>query len=101
LTVDNTFIRTPGEYGWIEGAVAEVVLKSADGTGVTMRGSLMTFPDLQPGRYTVRPAARPCDGNCGYLDARTGECEAVVQVPTITRLTVQHTAGRACTIQMR
>jgi hypothetical protein len=101
LTVVNTFVRTGGPL-WSEGALLEVALESAAGTSFTKLGSFdseMTFDDLEPGRYIVRPAARPCDGNCGYLDARTGECQAVVQVPPTARLTVQHTVGRPCAIR--
>ena len=58
----------------------------------------VVFDDLEPGRYAVRPAARPCSGTCDHFYGRTGECETVVDMPATTRLTVEHTIGRARTV---
>jgi hypothetical protein len=101
LIVGNSFVRRPGDYLWIEGALPEIVLESGDGTRATKIGRLGTdvvFDHLEPGPYTVRPAARPCDGNCNRLDARVGECQTVVEVPETTRLTVEHSVGRHCAV---
>jgi hypothetical protein len=101
LIVGNSFVRRPGDYLWIEGALPEIVLESGDGTRATKIGSFGTdvvFDHLEPGPYTVRPAARPCDGNCDRLDARVGECQTVVQVPETTRLIVEHSVGRPCAV---
>lgn len=101
LTVGNAFVRRPGDYLWIEGALPEILLESRDGTRATKIGSFGTdvvFDHLEPGPYTVLSAARPCDGNCNRLDARVGECETVVQVPETTRLTVEHSVGRPCAV---
>ena len=101
LTVGNSFVRRPGDYLWIEGALPEIVLESGDGTRATKIGSFGTdvvFDHLEPGLYTVRSAARPCDGTCNRLDARVGECETAVQVPETTRLTVEHSVGRSCVV---
>jgi len=101
LTVGNSFVRRPGDYLWIEGALPEIVLESREGTRATKIGSFGTdvvFDHLEPGPYTVFSAARPCDGNCNRLDARVGECETVVQVPETSRLTVEHSVGRPCAV---
>jgi hypothetical protein len=101
LIVGNSFVRRPGDYLWIEGALPEIVLESREGTRVTKIGSFGTdvvFDHLEPGSYSVLSAARPCDGNCNRLDARVGECETVVQVPETSRLTVEHSVGRPCAV---
>jgi hypothetical protein len=101
LAAGNSFVRRLGEYLWIEGALPEIVLESGDGTRATKIGSFGTdvvFDHLEPGLYTVRPAARPCDGTCDRLDARVGEGETAVQVPETTRLTVEYSVGRPCAV---
>jgi hypothetical protein len=102
LTVVNSFVRRPGDYLWIEGAVAEIVLKSSDSTRLTKIGRFgadVVFDDLEPGRYALRPAARPCSGTCDHLDGRTDQCEAVVDIPATARLTVEYTVGRTCAVR--
>ena len=102
LTVVNSFVRRPGDYLWIEGAVPEIVLKSSDGPRLTKIGRFgadVVFDDLEPGRYAVRPAARPCSGTCDRLDGRTDECETVVDIPATTRLTVEYSVGRTCAVR--
>lgn len=74
----------PGRNGAVypEGALAEVILRDASGQEVARRlgDGRRRFTGLAPGRYTLQPALRPCDGNCGYLDPRRDGCYATVRV---------------------
>ena len=71
--------------------MVEVRLRDASGVVVdTERGDgALRFDHLRSGTYTVEPALRPCDGNCGYLDPRVAECAWPVTVSgTTVRLRV-------------
>jgi hypothetical protein len=93
----------PGKNGALypEGALAEVIVRDASGREVSRRlgGGPRRFTGLAPGRYTVQPALRPCDGNCGYLDARRDGCSATVRVVTgRVRLHVTYRVNQPCEI---
>ncbi len=84
-----------------EGAVVEVRLRDASGAVVdTERGDgALRFDHLGSDTYTVEPALRPCDGNCGYLDPRVAECTSRVAVATTTvRLRVVFRGDEPCVV---
>lgn len=101
LVVESTYAPGPGGVLMSEGALAEVVVLGDDGTEMTARGPVeeeLRFAGLDPGRYVVRPALRPCVASCGSLSGREGECEAVVEVTGTTRLRVDHVVSQPCTV---
>jgi len=71
---------------FIEGAVTKLHLIDRNGSAkATKDAALTTVPVLlgsvEPGRYTLRAAVRPCDGNCGTLDPPAFRCRGKVEVP--------------------
>lgn len=101
LVVESTY--SPGRDGvlYTEGALLEVVLTAPDGETQTQQGPVeedLVFDGLPVGRYVVRPALRPCAGNCGHLDDRTDECEAVVELRDTTRVRVDTVVAEPCTV---
>lgn len=96
-------VQEPAADGavYTEGAVVEVRLRNASGAVVdTQRGDgALRFDRLTSGAYTIEPALRPCDGNCGYLDPRAGECASPVTVGTTTvRLRVVFRGVEPCVV---
>jgi len=72
---------------FIEGAVTELRLLGRNGsTKASKDAALTTVPVLlgsvDPGRYVLRAAVRPCDANCGNLDPPAFRCRGNVDVPT-------------------
>lgn len=101
LVVESTYGEGPDGVLFTEGALVEVVLVGDGGTQMTARGPVeeeLRFAELEPGRYVVRPALRPCVANCGTLSGREGECEAVVEITGTTRLRVDHVVSLPCTV---
>lgn len=101
LTV-HTSIK-PGKRGemFTEGAVPEVRLTAPDGTVIEPRKDhvdVAVFPGIAPGRYRLAAALRPCDGNCGYLDAPTTPCSARVRVALDQQVTVSWRVGQRCRV---
>jgi hypothetical protein len=85
---------------YIEGAI--YYLRAArNGRAVTrtLRQPATTLR-LAAGRYRLTSWARPCDGNCGYLDPPTDRCSAAVRVRAnrTTRIRVTARAGSPCRI---
>ena len=82
LTVRTTLMPSRGMY--VEGAVAEVTLVAPDGDEVaTTQGDIgrpILFRHLASGRYTLKPALRPCDGTCSHLDPRANSCAGQIDV---------------------
>lgn len=72
---------------FIEGAVAELALVTHDGSTTATKQANLTVPVLlgsvDPGRYTLRAAVRPCDANCGNLDPPAFRCRGPVEVPEV------------------
>lgn len=72
---------------FIEGAVTELALVTRKGSTQATKRAGMTVPVLlgsvDPGRYTLRAAVRPCDGNCGDLDPPAFRCRGPVVVPAV------------------
>jgi hypothetical protein len=102
-------VREPAADGgpaYTEGAVVEARLRDASGTVVgtergagALRHDHLRFDRLRPGSYTIEPALRPCDGNCGYLDPRAGECMAPVEIGAATvRLRVVFRGDAPCVV---
>ena len=105
ITVHMT-IR-PGSHGalYIEGELAEVILRDAHGSKVAVKTKQpegrLTFPDVEPGPYVLEPALRPCDANCGYLDPRIDGCSKKLEVDGDVDVKVAFTIGSRCTIRTR
>lgn len=55
---------------------------------------------LAAGTYTLRSWQRPCDGNCGFLDAPTERCRRTITLDprTSAAYTIELTPGRGCRI---
>ena len=99
-------LAVDGGPAYTEGAVVEARLRDASGHvvgtergAVALRHDLLRFDRLRPGSYTIEPALRPCDGNCGYLDPRAGECVTPVKVGAATvRLQVVFRGDEPCVV---
>ncbi len=102
LTVRSTVSPAPDGGLYTEGALVEVKLLAPVGLSVGTKrdspGRPLVFRHLSPGTYTVLPGLRPCDGNCGYLDARTDTCRGTVWVPQNSVVDVRFTISRGCTV---
>ena len=86
---------------YIEGAIYYLRTERLGRATTRKLGSTTTIR-LAPGRYRLRSWARPCDGNCGYLDPPTDRCTATVRVRTgrTTRIRITARAGSACKIAL-
>ena len=84
---------------YIEGAIY-YLRAERNGHAVTKRLGATTTFRLAPGRYRLRSWARPCDGNCGYLDPPTDRCSATIRLRAsrTTRLRITASAGSPCRI---
>ena len=84
---------------YIEGAIYYLRVER-NGRAVTKRLGVTTTFRLTPGRYGLRSWARPCDGNCGYLDPPTDRCSAAIRLRTsrTTRIRITARAGSPCRI---
>jgi hypothetical protein len=94
----------PGKHGelFTEGSVPEIRLTAADGTVIEPEqdhAPIAVFPRLAPGSYRLAAALRPCDGNCGYLDAPTTPCAATVRVLADHDVTVRWRVGEICRVR--
>jgi hypothetical protein len=100
LTV-ATSLSTDGPM-YIEGALAQIVLRDEGGAVVDRAtkwpGKPIVFDGLEPGSYSLEPALRPCDGNCGYLDPPTDSCRRMLTVDADLTLTVRFSVGHACEV---
>jgi hypothetical protein len=103
ITVSMTLRQGPHSPRYIEGAMAEVILRNARGKKVKVQTKepqgRLTFTHLEPGTYILEPALRPCDGNCGYLDPRVDSCSQQIQVDGRVDVKVDFTVGSRCTIR--
>jgi hypothetical protein len=103
LTIESTVLPSRGGGFYTEGALVEVTLRSAGGHRIATKraeeGRPIVFRGLDPGRYTVEPGLRPCDGNCGLLDPRTDTCTDQVDVPGTRVLTVRFVTLQGCTVE--
>lgn len=82
LLVTTRIRPDKGGVIYIEGALPEVTLVDEQGGEHTaeLRRGTFTFPDLEPGTYSIEAALRPCDGNCGYLDPPVDRCTSSLDV---------------------
>jgi hypothetical protein len=75
----------PGDGIYIEGYVSFLRVRSLDTHEIVTRqrtqGRVHLQTTLPQGGYRVTRFIRPCDANCGYLDAKTERCSAPVTVP--------------------
>lgn len=102
ITVTNDVRPGRGGALYTEGAVADVILINEGGQHFAPEGEggRLTFHRLKPGKYTIRPALRPCDGNCGYLDGRVDSCASQIHMGADNvRLHVVYRVGKACHIE--
>jgi hypothetical protein len=91
---------------FIEGAVGYLEVRSdgrliqrADGP----MGTVQVRIALPPGTYRVVSYLRPCDGNCGFLDAPVDRCTAAADVSagSVTRAVARVRPSRGCTFAVR
>lgn len=82
-----TSVQKSGDNGarYTEGAVPDIPLRDESGREIDpAAGDGHRFTNLPAGEYTIKPALRPCDGNCEFLDPRTAGCSAIIPVGTGT-----------------
>ncbi len=77
LTLGQDVVYTEGFRSYVAvsaaaGGGTSVTVPRTDGPAFSRR--------LAPGRYVITSWLRPCDGNCGTLDAPTGRCRLTVTV---------------------
>jgi hypothetical protein len=74
----------PGDGIYIEGYVSFLRVRSLETGEIVTRqriqGRVHLDTTLPQGDYRVTRYIRPCDANCGYLDAKTERCSAPVSV---------------------
>jgi hypothetical protein len=89
---------------YTEGAVQELRLLASDGSEMPPDGDSAqdstTWSDLAQGDYALKAAIRPCDGNCGYLDPPTDQCEQHLSINRDTEVTVEFRYGHGCRIKL-
>jgi hypothetical protein len=102
LTVATSLSSTRDGGMYIEGALAHIVLRDADGNvfdaGTKWPGEKFVFDGLEPGTYVLEPALRPCDGNCGYLDPPTDSCRDMLTIDGDMSVRVEFTVGDPCVV---
>jgi hypothetical protein len=101
-----TVTIAPSEGGpvYIEGALRYLHVSGPD---IDVRKQLdpdrpviITLPD--EGSYRLESWARPCDGNCGYLDGATDRCSGTFPVAGEETTAIEITApvGHPCTMSV-
>ena len=89
---------------YIEGSYSYVRLERPGSADVETRLSLGRAPQatlsLETGSYRLVSFQRPCDGNCGLLDAPTDRCSVPIEVTEDAELheVIELTPGSGCTI---
>lgn len=91
---------------YIEGYVSFLRVRDSSGAVVARKrevGKIHLTTDLRPGVYRLTRFVRPCDGNCGYLDAPTERCrrELTIKTDTETHAIVMSRVGYPCEIRVR
>jgi hypothetical protein len=87
---------------YIEGAIYYLRTERQGRTATRRLRQPTTTLRLVPGRYRLRSWARPCDGNCDYLDPATDPCTATVRLRAgrTTRIRITARAGAPCRIEL-
>lgn len=101
VVVTQTYEPGPGGVMLAEGGIGDVLVRDAEGRERGQQADPskpMTFDDLPAGRYTLAAAIRPCNANCGNLEARTGGCETTIDVPAVSRVSVRYIATKPCQV---
>ncbi len=92
---------------YTEGQVSFLTVRDASGVEVANREFQAINPilpvvdlGLPIGTYDVESYQRPCDGNCGFLDAATDQCKLQVDVAAGAEvfLTASFAPGEGCSI---
>ena len=92
---------------YTEGQVSFLTVRDASGAEVANRVFQAINPilpvvdlDIPIGTYDVESFQRPCDGNCGSLDAATDQCKLQVDVAAGAEvfLTASFAPGEGCSI---
>jgi hypothetical protein len=92
---------------YIEGAIAFVELRDADGAviGTYQHASYLSElelmrADLAPGAYELRSYVRSCSGNCSVLDPPTDECTAEVSIDAgaVVEVLIVRDVGQPCSV---
>jgi D-alanyl-D-alanine dipeptidase len=100
LFLRQSIDRSHGTY--IEGAISYVRVRGMRGQLIVARrvgrARFHMKRRLVPGRYRVISYQRPCDGNCGLLDAPTDRCTRPVRILSggLTTVSIRVRPGRAC-----
>ena len=102
LGLEQVTDMTGGLY--VEGSLGYVRLEDADGGKVFEEQLDPDRPesthDVPAGDYVLKSWQRPCDGNCGYLDPPTDECQSALALPSgeHVRVTITLRPGHGCSI---
>lgn len=94
--------RFAGDTLYIEGSLSYIRLEGPTRVEEQLsegRGQLQ----LEPGSYALSSWQRPCDGNCGYLDAPTDRCSATFEAGAGAALhaSIVVRPGEGCSIEIR
>jgi len=100
FSVRAKYVRSDNVY--IEGAYQYLVVKRAGEEVYRKRFDKRARLRLAVGKYWVGSYARPCDGNCSYLDQPRDRCSrhVVIRGGETLRATVRITVGRPCSIRL-
>lgn len=104
LVVEQTYGPGRGGVLLVEGGIADVLVRGEGGKEEVLQGNPdkpLTFKGLAAGQYTVEPAIRPCNANCGNLGGRIYGCSISIDVPAVTRLAVRYIATEPCEVEQR
>jgi hypothetical protein len=98
--------QTRSDSIYIEGYISFLRVRDETGTVVARKrepGKIHLQADLAPGSYQLTRFIRPCDGNCGYLDAPTERCRQTLTVAAgvKTHAIVNSRIGHPCEIEIR
>ncbi|HXJ65582.1 MAG TPA: hypothetical protein VNN79_17640 [Actinomycetota bacterium] len=88
---------------YFEGSVSFLRLSSPDGIVFNARFRHDRLRRIVPaGDYAIRSYQRPCDGNCGLLDAPADICEQSVTIAPgqTTKVHVVIKIGSGCTFDL-
>jgi hypothetical protein len=100
LSVRVKHLRSDRLY--IEGAVQFLVVKRSGQEIVRRRLDDRARVLLAVGRYWVSSYARPCDGNCGFLDPPRDRCSRYLTIRggETRRATLRVRTGYRCSIRL-
>src|SRR5690349_10093466 len=90
-SITLTWTQRQGPIDYIDGAVADFVLESADGTRFepeVRHNQPRRWRTLRPGTYTLTAGLRPCSSSCDDSDPLRDTCAAHLDIDDATDVKV-------------